>query len=203
MQKSPSGSDSFTPSSELPPPTCSASHIKSLANVSGSPASQSVTSPASESASPESSHSEVTSPKSTSGVTSTAAAATTTASSDGQKSVNNCETVSQEPLRITEKDIKTEVCEDSVKGCDSEEAKASADNAKLVTEPNEMPVHPIVSVLLDCEPPVRLTNHVPRETETEESLMTSFVKLADTELVDVITWAKSVPGMVNKKYLGC
>ena len=90
-----------------------------------------------------------------------------------------------------------------MKGCDSEEAKASADNAKLVTEPNEMPVHPIVSVLLDCEPPVRLTNHVPRETETEESLMTSFVKLADTELVDVITWAKSVPGMVNKKYLGC
>ena len=203
MQKSTSGSDSFTPSSELPPPTCSASHIKSLANVSGSPASQSVTSPASESASPESSHSEVTSPKSTSGVTSTAAAATTTASSDGRKSANNCETVSQEPLRITEKDIKTEVCEDSVKGCDSEEAKTSEDNAKLVTEPNEMPVHPIVSVLLDCEPPVRLTNHVPRETETEESLMTSFVKLADTELVDVITWAKSVPGMVNKKYLGC
>ena len=198
LQKSTSGSDGLTPSSELPPPTCSTSHIKSLTNVSGSPASQPVTSPAAESASPESSHSEVTSPKS-SGLTSTAAAAST-ATSDGQICGNSCKTVSQGPVQLAAKDIKTEVCEDLVKGNDTE---APEEQAKLVTEPYEMPIHPIVSVLLECEPPVRLTNHVPRETETEESLMTSFVKLADTELVDVITWAKNVPGMVTNIYLHC
>ena len=57
-----------------------------------------------------------------------------------------------------------------------------------------MPIHPIVKVLLDYEPPVRMLNHVVTEDEMEESLMTSFLKLADTELVDFITWVKNVPG---------
>ncbi len=58
----------------------------------------------------------------------------------------------------------------------------------------EKKIHPIVKLLLDCEPPQRMANHQPQVEETEESLMTSMVKLADTELVDVINWAKSVPG---------
>ena len=58
----------------------------------------------------------------------------------------------------------------------------------------EKKIHPIVKMLLECEPPQRMSNHQPQATETEESLMTSMVKLADTELVDVINWAKSVPG---------
>ncbi len=61
-------------------------------------------------------------------------------------------------------------------------------------EDREMPVHPIVKVLLEQEPPVRMSHHSPVENETEETLMSSFVQLADHELKDVITWAKHVPG---------
>ena len=51
----------------------------------------------------------------------------------------------------------------------------------------------LFKILLGYEPPVRMLNHVVTEDEMEESLMTSFVKLADTKLVDVITWVKNVP----------
>ncbi len=71
---------------------------------------------------------------------------------------------------------------------------ATSPQDQRTSEPVEKPMHPHVKLLLECEPPVRLSNHVPRETETEESLMTSFVMLADKELTDVIAWARQVPG---------
>ena len=188
MKKSATGSgDLDTPTSELPPPSCSASHIKSLTNLSGSPASQSITSPISESASPQSSHGEINS-KSASNLTNLG-----TAGADNPvvpKGENSYETASGEPLCLTTSEIKTEVHDN-----DDRENSGFSERTAPTQERCEMPIHPIVSELLKCDPPVRLTNHVPIEVETEESLMTSFVKLADTELVDVITWAKSVPGM--------
>ena len=187
-----------TPSAVLPPPTCSASHIHSLTNLSGSPASQPVTSPLSDSASPESFHSDVASPKSTSSlVAGTSSSAAKNSTSEIISPIMPNPNVSQETsINILATEIKVEACEDDIGEVEQKEAPSDKyrDDIKYLPEEYEMPIHPIVKILLDIEPPIRLTNHVALENETEESLMTSFVKLADTELVDVITWAKNVPG---------
>lgn len=57
-----------------------------------------------------------------------------------------------------------------------------------------MPIHPLVEHLMRSDPPVRHSNHDPSLPDTRDSLMTSLLKLADFELMDVITWAKNVPG---------
>ena len=57
-----------------------------------------------------------------------------------------------------------------------------------------LPMHPLVEHLMGIDPPVRFSNHDPTLPDNEMNLLTSMLKLADFELVDVITWAKSVPG---------
>ena len=194
MQKNTSESDTLDiPTSALPPPTCSTSHIHSLTNLSGSPASQPVTSPLSESASTESFHSDIGSLQSTSNL------AQNSTSDTKNLGVQNSNESQANACLLLAKDIKVEVNEESTQPEEQKKVPYNIlENIKQPVESYEMPIHPIVKILLDCEPPVRMSNHVATEDETEESLMTSFVKLADTELVDVITWAKNVPGIFSK-----
>ena len=44
------------------------------------------------------------------------------------------------------------------------------------------------------DPPVRFANHDNQLEDNHISLMTSMLKLADSELVDIINWAKAIPG---------
>jgi hypothetical protein len=47
------------------------------------------------------------------------------------------------------------------------------------------------------DPPVRHANHDQSLPDSWDTLMASLFKLADFELMDVITWAKNVPGYSN------
>lgn len=187
------------PHSELPPPTCSASHIQSLNNLSGSPASQPLSSPASQPVtSPlsdiDSFHSDCASPNSSLASNKSSSEPLENTSRTRKPVVRSPDAAPSAAVDPIVKNIKEEVCEDKLVN-EEKTNQIPKDSVPDVKETYEMPIHPIVQILLDCDPPVRMTNHVALEVETEESLMTSFVKLADTELVDVITWAKSVPGI--------
>lgn len=56
------------------------------------------------------------------------------------------------------------------------------------------PMHPLVEHLLQIDPPVRMTGHDNSQPDSELGLVTSIIKLADLELVDIISWAKAIPG---------
>lgn len=58
---------------------------------------------------------------------------------------------------------------------------------------NEVPIHPLVQEMLRIEPPPRMTWYDTRP-HTEASLMASLMKLANDEMVDIINWAKAIPG---------
>ena len=58
----------------------------------------------------------------------------------------------------------------------------------------QLPIDPLVEHLLRIDPPMRASGHDSNKCETEMHLMTLLMRLADTELVDVINWAKSIPG---------
>lgn len=62
---------------------------------------------------------------------------------------------------------------------------------------NPVAIHPLVSHLMRIDPPVRHANHDPSLPDTWENLMGSLFKLADYELMDVISWAKNIPGYSN------
>ena len=55
-------------------------------------------------------------------------------------------------------------------------------------------MHPLVEHLLQIDPPVRMTGHDNSQPDTEIGLVTSIMKLANLELVDIISWAKVIPG---------
>ena len=70
-------------------------------------------------------------------------------------------------------------------------------NSVLQESPDEMPQHPLVDYLMKIDPPPRLLGQNtagPEEPLTEMTLMASILKLADMEIVDVISWAKAIPG---------
>lgn len=57
------------------------------------------------------------------------------------------------------------------------------------------PIHPLVQVMMRIEPPPRImTWHDNNRPANENTLMTSLLKLANEEIVDIINWAKSIPG---------
>jgi hypothetical protein len=56
------------------------------------------------------------------------------------------------------------------------------------------PLHPLLLHLREKDLPRRLTNHMTSADETEVSIMTSIVGLADIELTDIVMWAKALPG---------
>lgn len=59
------------------------------------------------------------------------------------------------------------------------------------------PMHPLVEHLLQIDPPVRMTGHDNSQPDSELGLVTSIIKLADLELVDIISWAKAIPGYTD------
>jgi hypothetical protein len=55
-------------------------------------------------------------------------------------------------------------------------------------------IHRLAEYLIKIDPPTRNSGHDNSLPDTEVNIMSSLMKLADTELVDVINWAKSIPG---------
>ncbi len=80
----------------------------------------------------------------------------------------------------------------------STEQKSTVDaccQTGVIESKNQGIMHPLLKRLFEIDLPTRLTNHQPEQNETELSLMAAIVGLADTELTDIVTWAKSIPGM--------
>ena len=55
-------------------------------------------------------------------------------------------------------------------------------------------MHPMVEHLLRIDPPLRMTGHDNQQPDTELNLVSSIIKLADLELIDIINWAKAING---------
>ena len=67
------------------------------------------------------------------------------------------------------------------------------------TRPEDNAIHPLVEHLLKIEPPVHLANANNLPQETAEELLTSILHLADAELMDIVSWARGIPGKMTDK----
>ena len=62
-------------------------------------------------------------------------------------------------------------------------------------EPNT--IHPLVEHLLKIEPPVRLANTSNLPQQNAEDTLAVILHLADAELMDVVGWARGIPGELD------